>query len=94
MKNMLLLVAALLLSSCQSTAPESSPVDSKSLPLAVTKPSNASREGGFTSSLQDGLNGLQNDLQLFYNATVEDLDQLLEKLKVSPPTTGPAAPTR
>lgn len=91
MKNTLLLVLVLLASSCASMAPESSQ-NRAALPSAVTEPSPASTEGVLGKSLQDGAIGLQDALQRFYEDTLEDLRQSLERARVSPPTTGRAAP--
>ena len=79
MKNMLLPVAALLLASCASMAPESSPAKPSNLPGAMTTPSPASTEGSLTKSLQDSLDAMR-----------QDLAESLGRARVSPPTSAPA----
>lgn len=98
MRNTLLLLAALLLSSCAQNPPPALSQPSLPLPEAVKEAPSASAEGTFTLLLQehhsDTLNALVQSLQNMHNETQLDLRQSIEKLKGWPLPTAPAAPSR
>ncbi len=93
MRNTLLLAAVLVLSSCATKAPESSP-QRLPLPEAVTSPPGASTEGVLVKRSQDGYNATLKGLQSYFDQSVRDLLTTLEQARKSPPPTGPAAPSR
>ena len=97
MKNMLLLVAVLLVCSCAGNppAPESSPLHPSRLPNVLTAPAlPAMTEGHLSSSLQDGWRATLHDLRLQLQQSLEaatiDLQQSLERARRSPPMPAPA----
>ncbi len=94
MLNMLLLVVVLALSSCATTPPESVPHEKSNLPEAVTSPPSASAEGALLKRSQDGFNAMLNGLRNYLGESAKDLLMSLERARVSPPPTAPAAPTR
>lgn len=99
MRIMLLLLPALLLSSCAQTQnPPSLPSQSRPLPEVLTNPPSASAEGTSTESLRVLNWNMQRDLELslqkFHSEMLQELRMSLETLKASPPPSAPVAPTR
>lgn len=97
MKRTLLLVSALLLSSCAQNPPPVLPVE-RPLPEAITKPPSVFVEGTSTSSLQSLQHNMQRDLEMslqkFHDDMLLKLRLSLESLKPVPLPTGAAEATR
>lgn len=98
MRNTVLAVLALALSSCASNQAPPSLQESRPMPEAVTSPPLASEEGSLRGGLQTLQDATLEDLRKSFEVLQRDLEAELQSLRkllrASPPPTAPAAATR